>query len=338
MEELIEKIRLRLGKTKLGTSEYRYYHLEDDHFSTFEQKQEFIGWQFSSYLDKQLNDDKWRLVANDKIIFYSIMKAAGLAYPEIYAIYNNEIRPVEGTTALNTQELAWQFLLQQANYPFFVKPVHGTYGRGAFSAITVDKDKCCVTMGNGEARSIQDILEQFKEGWSKGYILQKILEPHPKVHELVGNRLSSLRIVVLLTNEGAKMFRGVWKFPTGTNMSDNFMHGETGNLIANINLKNGLIDAPVTGTGANISTVSQHPDTGMELLGLKVPMWESVCSMCLTAAQLFPGLRMQHWDIALCPDGPVALEVNVEGSVDLHQISGRKGFYDKTLQKLLCSI
>ena len=44
---------------------------------------------------------------------------------------------------------------------------------------------------------------------------------------------------------------------------------------------------------------------------------------------------MQHWDIAICPEGPIALEVNVEGSVDLHQLASRKGIYDEYLQNVM---
>jgi hypothetical protein len=48
-----------------------------------------------------------------------------------------------------------------------------------------------------------------------------------------------------------------------------------------------------------------------------------------------PGLRLQHWDIALSVAGPVILEVNVEGSMDLHQLAGARGVWDAELREAL---
>ena len=63
--------------------------------------------------------------------------------------------------------------------------------------------------------------------------------------------------------------------------------------------------------------------------------WSETVDYCVRAAKLFSGLRLQHWDIAICPEGPIALEVNVEGGVDVHQLAGRRGFLDRDLKKIL---
>jgi Sugar-transfer associated ATP-grasp len=57
--------------------------------------------------------------------------------------------------------------------------------------------------------------------------------------------------------------------------------------------------------------------------------------LCLTAATAYPGLRLQNWDIAIGDRGPVILEVNVEGSMDLHQLAGGRGILDGALAAAL---
>lgn len=121
-------------------------------------------------------------------------------------------------------------------------------------------------------------------------------------------------------------------------MTDNFMHGETGNLIACVDITTGRISNAVTCTEGITVVVERHPDTGARLSNNEVPMWEEVKKLVTAGATLFPGLRMQHWDVALCPDGPVALEVNVEGSMDLHQIAGFKGINDKTMKSICTTL
>ncbi len=49
---------------------------------------------------------------------------------------------------------------------------------------------------------------------------------------------------------------------------------------------------------------------------------------CLAAATIAPELRFQHWDVALTGDGPVLLELNVQGSLDLVQLAAQKGIYE----------
>ena len=57
--------------------------------------------------------------------------------------------------------------------------------------------------------------------------------------------------------------------------------------------------------------------------------------MCLEAASAYPGLRLQNWDIAIGEKGPVILEVNVEGSMDLHQLAGGRGILDGALAEAM---
>jgi len=327
----LDIIKLRFSKTRLGQSEYKFYGLNDNQLFNYKKMAEFVGWRYAKILDRQLNVDNWRIFANDKLIFYSMMEAANLNYPKIKAVYCKQDRYIKDCIRL-TQNSAGNYLRNTLRYPAFIKPVHGTYGRGAFSALSYNEATDSILMGNLDQISIDEVLAQFDEKWAEGYLIQKMLEPHPEIYNLVGNLVSSLRIIVLHTRNGPILFRGVWKFPTGNNMSDNFMHGETGNLIADIDLKAGKISKVITGTGASLKEVVNHPDTNKRLSDQAIPLWEEVKELCLTGASLFPGLKLQHWDIALCPAGPVALEVNVEGSLDLHQLAGRRGIYDSILQ------
>ena len=84
------------------------------------------------------------------------------------------------------------------------------------------------------------------------------------------------------------------------------MHGELGNLIANVNIETGKITNAVGMSDGEVVVIPKHPNSGVTLTDLSVPLWSEIVSFCFKAAPIFPGLAMQHWDIAICPEGPVA--------------------------------
>jgi hypothetical protein len=57
----------------------------------------------------------------------------------------------------------------------------------------------------------------------------------------------------------------------------------------------------------------------------------------LRASQAFIGLKMQAWDVAITPDGPVPLEVNEVGSVFLPQIADQRGLDDPEFRQFIAN-
>ena len=53
------------------------------------------------------------------------------------------------------------------------------------------------------------------------------------------------------------------------------------------------------------------------------------------AARLLPGIRTQSWDIALTDAGPVPLEVNFGGDLNLAQLAAGAGVLDETYREHL---
>ncbi|MBV8525658.1 MAG: hypothetical protein JOY71_26675, partial [Acetobacteraceae bacterium] len=83
-----------------------------------------------------------------------------------------------------------------------------------------------------------------------GYMLQRRLPPHPAVANAFGDRLWSVRIVVLLTGDGPLVHRAAAKIPTGTNPADNYWR--PGNLLAAVDLGTGELRRAVRGSGADL--------------------------------------------------------------------------------------
>jgi hypothetical protein len=92
----------------------------------------------------------------------------------------------------------------------------------------------------------------------------------------------------------------------------------------------GVIGRVVTGVGAALRELTTHPETGAPLVGLALPDWQQAVQLCLRAASVLPGIRTQSWDIALTDAGPVVLEINYGGDLNLHQLAHRRGALTRT--------
>lgn len=334
--QLLEAVRLRAGGNSLSVSEYFFYRLFEPALSA-QDRARFVGWRREQQIDRALNRPGWRAVANDKLLFYATLEGLGLPYPSLRAIYSPQGRYLKGASQLRTREDLASFARSPRSYPAFAKPLMGSYGRGAFSMLGYDQRADAIRVGDGTSISVAEAVDLFSEPCRGGYLFQNLVEPHPVTVDICGPKVTSARVVMLLGPRGPSLFRCVWKIPTGSNMSDNFMHGETGNLLAHVDPASGRVRRVISGVGLGLRVLDTHPDTDVSFEGVVLPSWPEVRDLCLAAAPCYPGLRLQHWDIALAAQGPMVLEVNVEGSLDLHQLAGGRGVLDQELLDALAA-
>ena len=84
--------------------------------------------------------------------------------------------------------------------------------------------------------------------------------------------------------------------------------------------------------------ISDSPTTDKLLLGMTLPDWARAVDLVHSASKHFPGLRLQNWDVALCPEGPVLLELNTESELAVPQAISGRGLMDQRLRNILADI
>ena len=77
----------------------------------------------------------------------------------------------------------------------------------------------------------------------------------------------------------------------------------------------------VHGTGIDLVVDAPDPDTGLSIVGTIIPEWPKLTGMVRMASQVFASTRTQSWDVALSASGPVFLELNYSGDLNLHQLA-----------------
>ena len=323
---LREVIALRRGAGRIAPTEYLYYRLWDPAL-TMGEKRRFVGKMAQHAMHIAANDRHWFAPAADKILFHTVMAGAGLPVPELLALTQAD-RSLRGVSTIrNVNDLTG--LLRRADlYPLFIKPTAGKYSLSVISAEAYDAARDEVVLLGGERRAVTDVARFLIGG--AGYLVQRRLCPDRQLAALFGPRLWSVRALVLLGKGEPLIHRAVAKIATGNNPADNYWRA--GNMLGAIDLATGRITRTVRGTCADLTANENHPDTKRPIVGTTIPDWDRLTALVSEAAKVFAGIRTQSWDVAVTDHGPVLLEVNFGGDLNLHQFAHGRGILDPTFE------
>lgn len=149
-------------------------------------------------------------------------------------------------------------------------------------------------------------------------LVEEELTQHPDMGRLYPGSANTMRVVTLLTGGPghwqANCVYAVVKMGTGGKAVDNL---ENGGLFCPIDRSTGRICG--VGHKSDLTTRTHHPDTGVELIGYKIPYVEEAIELCKKAALVEPRMRYLGWDVCITPDGPVIVEGNDYPGYDFWQ-------------------
>lgn len=331
MRQLIEIAQLRLGNKRLGPSEYYEFEIFDDRIFSPESKGQCVGWRASAALDLVRNHDYWRATANDKLLNYALLQHYGFPIPETVATYSPRGRTVGKELALDSQAQLEQYLTDAMPFPIFIKPISGTYGHGTFLLVGYEAASKKFIDVYGKKLPLSDLMSVCLTPQHSGMLFQRCLAPHDDVRRMTGNSTSCVRVIVVLGSHEPKVHMTFWKIARAHNITDNFHMGSTGNLLAAICKETGQIERVISGLWPDGLSLTHHPDTLQELVGKFLPDWQNAMDMCLKAANCFPGLTLQHWDVAFCSGQPVLMELNTEADLAIPQYLSSVPFFDEAI-------
>jgi hypothetical protein len=338
LRQALEIFELSRGRFKLGVEEYYELGVFDDTIFSEQVKTRCVGWRGSATIDRVLNDDYWRAAANDKVLNYALLVHYGFPVPETLATYSPSGRKIANECLLRTEDELRRYLSADLFFPVFVKPIHGTYGRGTFclqSALN-NSDACLDIRGRTVSR--HELLAACLNKHYGGMLFQKRLVQHPEVAALVGPTVSCVRVIIALgIDTSPEVVLAFWKIGRKKNITDNFCMGESGNLLAWVDVSTGTVQRVITGLWPTGTECRDHPDTNATLVGARLPDWAQALALCCKAAELFTGLRLQHWDIAFSDQGPILMELNTEADLGVPQYLGRSAFVTERIDALMSS-
>ena len=302
----------RRGPGQLSADEFFYYGLHRPDV-TRHMARAYIGKSVQHRMHVACNNWHWFAPCHDKPLFYTILRGAGLPTPKTLSVVSPAARAGYKTAELTAEGIKWA--LRETGFPVFAKPVAGVYSLGTMVIEGIEGDEASVrSHGRVSCESLADYMRQISPA---GYLLQAVLSPHPEISEFGGGAVPSLRLLII-ASETPTLISAVLKLPAASNIADNFWR--SGNMLAAIDRADGSIRRAVVNKCMRPSV--EHAG----FVGRLVPDWEAAVSLALDGSRLFPPIRTQSWDVALTDAGPVLLEFNFGGDLNLHQLSHDRGF------------
>ena len=263
-------------------------------------------------LQDQLNPRALTALTEDKSVFYPLCQAMAIPVPVTYAVISRDGGWIAPGSPIVSRDEWLRCLPQVLPTTFIVKPANGVYGE-AISAWTRIGDE--VRDHTGEIFTFAALYDALRthEKYER-FIVQQRLENHDEIIRLTARpSLQTVRVASFLDANGvAHLLYAEWKLIVGNHVSDNFMRGRNGNLMANVALDTGVLGPARTpaADGVGYDAIPIHPVTDLPIAGFVLPCWQEVRELVLRSASLFAPLRTIGWDVAITPTSPVIVEGN----------------------------
>ncbi|GAB1259148.1 hypothetical protein NBRC116494_36500 [Aurantivibrio plasticivorans] len=335
IQQLMEVARLKYSDTHLSLSNYAYLGLGDQKAYATADLKEFGGSYMKKHLHGLLNSPHWDAVVTDKLVLSSVLESCGIPSPKIYAAACRFKRKFGELPVFDSKKDLEVFLESSIPYPFFCKPIKGGSAKGCMRAESFSRETNKILLADGESITAATFIDRLEDPTGWGYLFQEAVVSNPSTQDLSGDSVTGCRVIALLDDNQPSIFRIVWKIPAQGNYVDNFVGGTTGNLLADVDVKNGKVTRIVSGAGKHLTVNPEKIVNNYHILGRQLPDWESLKELIRLAAPSFPGFRFQHWDIGFSNNGPIAYELNTAGDLDITELARGKGAYDDELKSFI---
>ena len=260
---------------------------------------------------------------------------------EFAKYYSHFMKRETLTISSHTEKSELQDFLKRAKergiQRLIFKPYRGNSGYGVF-ILDVDNPKLNdleallaeskKTIENSMAESPQ-LKESFLA--QTELIAEWVLENHEAIKKIHPASLNTLRIPTLRKKTGCAITGAFIRFGRDGKPVDNI---SSGGMVAEVDLDSGIVISPAVDHAGKEYYV--HPSTNETIIGLKIPFWDCAKKLVLEAAEITPELRYTSWDVAITPDGPVLIEGNSLGGLEIQQMPrhmGKRYMYEEVLRE-----
>ncbi|MDE0392456.1 MAG: hypothetical protein OXI57_10345 [Rhodospirillales bacterium] len=316
----LESLKLARGPGRMTLPEYVQFGLDDPTLSDAERRRfltETLHWP----IVHRCCDVTWIATTEDTWLCSRILEHSGIDMPRTLAVIDRTRRTYPGTRTIRTASELRDFLCANVSddTPVFGKDNRGLMGWGVFLILEADRERLHLE-GEGWF-TYEDFLDELVG--DTAYILQPVERNHP-FFERYTNRLATVRVCVIHTREGPKILFTVLKIPSMSNLSDHFWR--KGNLACEVDPSTGVIRKARSKDPLGTTDYTDHPETGARLIGETLPCWDDMLDLALKCSENFVPVRYQSMDVAITPDGPLLIEINVGGAFNLPQLACGRGF------------
>jgi alpha-L-glutamate ligase-like protein len=248
-------------------------------------------------------------LVDDKLRMRDLCVRIGVPTPEVY-----------GVIGLHSMLRCLVDLLDDRD-DFVIKPNRGSAGRGVL--VIVGRDGPHYLRHNGERLRLEQIRQHLSDILSGMYslggrpdqaLLQQRVRLHPDFEPIAYKGIPDIRVILYRNEPAMAMLR----LPTKASNGRANLH--QGGIGAGVDVASGLTHHAVRYN----RFVLTHPDTGIPVIGKRVPFWAEVLDLSRRVAEAV-GLGYLGVDIIVdAEQGPMLLEANARPGLAI-QIANARG-------------
>lgn len=287
----------KLGYPNINTTWHKFYIGCNKQFS--------VGYVpenlFYMTIEPRLNRTNFTEALSDKNLLSTIFE--DIKQPETV------IKNINGFY-YNSENIVSKEVAEQKceNQKLIIKPTIDTGG---------GKNVIIFTTHNGKTDYKNFSIEKLFDTYGKDFIVQKIVNQHPKMKQLNSTSLNTFRVMSFLNGSTVKVLSIIVRMGKEGSITDN---STTGGLSCGVN-KNGWLN-PV-GFENNTGATYEKTDAGIPFKQIELPFVNDIHTLVNGMHKKVPYFRLISWDLAVEASGElVFVEYNIAGQdVNFHQLN-----------------
>jgi len=288
-------------KDHVGYMEYNLFHFVG---KPQKDRNTYVNFDYSQTLFKTLNDPEYRELFNDKLKFNRIFAD----------LLGREFLDISASSYEDFEKFC------KGKDRFFTKPADSCSGQGIYRNIEINEDS-----------NLREIYTYLKE--NRLFVEDSIIQ-NEQMNLLNPYSINTVRVTTLLDkNDVPHIMYVIQRIGTSELPVDNVGAGGIYTVLSD----EGEIIHPCW-SDKTISTYTEHPLSGMKLIGFKVPYFKEALELCKKAALLEKHIRYVGWDIAITEKGPLIVEGNPLPGYDMPQnyfVTGKDRGLKPEFEKIL---
>ena len=269
---------------------------------------DYISNKEANEIQDNINDPQLGNLVNDKLNFVEHFERGGFPVPrllgynaldKIYLKLNDRWEVAELSTPQALKESLEHLMANWKIEEVFLKPIHGTQGRGAYRVT------------QAQLHSPLEIERLHSAISRSSYVFQQVVEQHPQLSRLNPSALNTMRIDTFRTpGEKAEILSAFLRVGGKGNFVDNV---SAGGVFVSIHMDSGKLKEYALNLFHGSHTFGifkASPATDLLFDGFQVPLFDEVKQTVIQAAEYIPS-ALVGWDVAVGPSGPVLIEAHV---------------------------
>jgi hypothetical protein len=256
----------------------------------------------------RVNPINYRKLSQNKIAEKAIVSLLGIPTPRCLGVLDVASgSDTAGRPLRNHRDLARVLQHDPAKRICF-KLVEGHSGKG-FVAAEIERPALRLRALNAERALdveafLRDVL-QLTPGRSR--LIEEWLVQHPSYAAFNPSSVNTLRLLVLRNGAVTETRGGFFRMGRAGAMVDN---QSAGGIFAPVDLVTGRLTSARDGLASHV-TFARHPDSGVQIEGAVLPLFDEAKALAGKALLGFPNMNFAGLDVAMTPDGPTIIELNV---------------------------